>query len=221
MGHNGAPNSSSTLSNRSTNRPQQWVTRVGHKRSTRGLSLRGSVYQFRVRVPADLRAIVGSTHVKRSLRTDSLSLAIRLSRKVAAETDATFEAKRLEIGLVVESRLLPSPSAPATVEKTIERRSERASAKTTGPTLSQVYDRYLADAIHVPMPVAVFVAREFLNMLAADRADYPAHRVGCKLFRLLNNSSKAFRDETPVDHDCDATIHQRAPAINDEAPRFR
>jgi len=145
VGHNGAPDFSSTLSNRSTNRPQQWVTGLGHKRSTRGLSQRGSIYQFRVRVPADLRAIVGSTHVKRSLRTDSLSVAIRMSRKVAAEVDAMFETKRLEIGLAVEDRLLPSASVPATVEKTIERRSEKASTKTTGVTLSQVYDRYLAD----------------------------------------------------------------------------
>jgi hypothetical protein len=76
------------------------------------------------------------------LKTDSRSLAIRLSRKVAAEIDAMFEAKRLEIGLAVEGRLLPSAPVPATVEKTIERRSERASAKTTGPTLSEVYARH-------------------------------------------------------------------------------
>ncbi len=145
MGHNSAPESKSTLSDRSGNRPQQWVTGVGHNRSARGLSRRGSLYQFRVRVPADLRAVLGSTHVKRSLRTDSRSLAIRLSRKVAAEIDAMFEAKRLEIGLAVEGRLLPSASPPATVEKTIERRSEKASAQTMGLTLSQVYDRYLAD----------------------------------------------------------------------------
>ncbi|MCX9145921.1 site-specific integrase [Erythrobacter sp. WG] len=68
-----------------------------------------------------------------------------MSRKVAAEVDAIFEAKRLEIGLAVEGRLLSSPSVPATVEKTIKPRSEKASAETIGPSLSQVYDRYLAD----------------------------------------------------------------------------
>jgi integrase len=103
------------------------------------------VYQFRVRVPADLREAIGRVHVDRSLKTDSRSLAIRLSRKVAAEVDAMFEAKRLEIGLAVEGRLLPSASVPTTVETTIERRSVKASTKTTGVTLSQVYDRYLAD----------------------------------------------------------------------------
>jgi len=56
-----------------------------------------------------------------------------------------FEAKRLEIGLGVESRLLPSVILPQTVTETIKPRSESAFAKTTGVTLSQVYDRYLAD----------------------------------------------------------------------------
>ena len=103
------------------------------------------MYQFRVKVPVDLREALGRVDMNRSLRTDSKSLAIRLSRKVAAEIDAMFEAKRLEIGLDVEGRLLPSASVPATVEKSIERRSEKASTKTMGVTLSQVYDRYLAD----------------------------------------------------------------------------
>lgn len=42
-GHNGAFRNSVTLSNRSKNRPQRWVTRLGHTRSVRGLSLRGSI----------------------------------------------------------------------------------------------------------------------------------------------------------------------------------
>ena len=105
----------------------------------------GSVWQFRVKVPADLRTAFGREHVNHSLKTDSRSLAIRLSRKVAAEIDAMFEAKRVEIGLRAEDRLLASPSVAATVGKTIDRRSEKASPTTMGPTLSQVYDRYLAD----------------------------------------------------------------------------
>ena len=74
VGHNCASDDDLTLSNRSENRPQQWVTRLGHKRSVRGLSLRGSIHQFRVRVPVDVRDGIGRSHVKRSLGTDSLSL---------------------------------------------------------------------------------------------------------------------------------------------------
>ncbi|WP_366416415.1 DUF6538 domain-containing protein [Novosphingobium sp. 32-60-15] len=61
--------------------------------------MRGSVYQFRVRVPADLRHAMGRVDVNRS-----------------------------------------SGSVPATMAKTIERRSE----KSPSPTLSKVYDRNLA-----------------------------------------------------------------------------
>lgn len=43
VGHNGAFRNSVTLSNRSKNRPQRWDTRLGHTRSVRGLSLRGSI----------------------------------------------------------------------------------------------------------------------------------------------------------------------------------
>jgi hypothetical protein len=40
---------------------------------------------------------MGISHVKRSLRTDSSALAIRLSRKIAFEIEAMFEQKRQEI----------------------------------------------------------------------------------------------------------------------------
>ncbi|MDP3549176.1 MAG: hypothetical protein Q8R81_02135 [Novosphingobium sp.] len=77
--------------------------------------------------------------------THSLSIAIRMSRKVAADIDAMVEAKRLEIGLAVEGRLLPPATVPQTVTETIKPRSERAPAMTTGMPLSQVYHRYLGD----------------------------------------------------------------------------
>jgi hypothetical protein len=79
LGHIADPQSVITNSNHLGKRSSHWVTGVGHNSPVRGLSLRGNVYQFRIRVPADLRAVMGCSHVKRSLRTDSRSLAIRLS----------------------------------------------------------------------------------------------------------------------------------------------
>lgn len=123
VGHNGAARSSITLSNRSDNRPQQWVIRLGHKRSVRRLSLRGSIYQIRVRVPVDLRDMFGSSHVKRSLGTGSLSLVIRLARKAAFEIEAMFETTRREAGLKYDARLVVDQTPNATVSRTIARRS--------------------------------------------------------------------------------------------------
>ncbi|WP_366409656.1 DUF6538 domain-containing protein [Novosphingobium sp. 17-62-19] len=145
VGHNRTPDDGLTLSNRLKNRPQQWVTRLGHERSVRGLSLRGSIYQFRVRVPVDLRDAIGRSHVKRSLGTDSLALAIQLSRQVAAEIDAMFEQKRHEIGLPHDSRLILGSIASTTVISTIQPRPVQAPAPISGSTLSEVYDRYLQD----------------------------------------------------------------------------
>ena len=157
MGHNGDPNDPATLSNHSENRPQEWVTGVGHKRSARGLSLRGSIYQFRVRVPADLRPVIGSSHVKRSLGTDSLSVAMRRARMVAFEIEAHFERTRRDNGLAFDDRLIVA-HAPDDGAMTISSRSSEASAAklksqtgvSTAPvdpvlTLSDIYDRYIKD----------------------------------------------------------------------------
>ncbi|MFO1254901.1 MAG: site-specific integrase [Sphingomonadaceae bacterium] len=155
VGHKGAARSSITPSNRSDNRPQLWVTRLGHKRSVRGLSLRGSIYHFRVRVPVDLRDTFGSSHVKRSLGTDSLSLAIRLARRAAFEIDAMFEAKRRQIGLDYDARLIADQDSVATVRTMIGQRSGPASASVDPAsvdqsdvptlTLSTIYQRFLND----------------------------------------------------------------------------
>ena len=134
-----------TLSNRSKNRPGNCHTRASYKSSARGLWLRGSIYQYRVRVPCDLRAVMGCVHVNRSLRTDSHSLALRLSAKVAFEIEVMFEQKRRECGLPVDDRLLAFSDSVATVASTIRGRSEVASASMNGLTLSQVYERYLQD----------------------------------------------------------------------------
>ena len=90
VGHNDPSNIDLTSSKQTEYLSPMWVTKVGHKRWPRGLSLRGSIYQFRVRVPADLRGEFPSSHVKRSLRTDSPSMAVRLGRRAAAEIDAMF-----------------------------------------------------------------------------------------------------------------------------------
>ena len=118
---------------------------MAHNRSTRGLSVRGSVYQFRVRVPIDLRDAFKSSHVKRSLRTDSRSLAVRLSRKAAFEIDSIFEQKRQEIGVAHDERLLPRPIVAASEISTVAQRFELASSLVSSLTLSEVYERYLQD----------------------------------------------------------------------------
>lgn len=66
-------------------------TVVSHKRRC-GLWRRNAVYQYRVRVPADLKSVVGATHINRSLRTPSFTVASRLVRTMAYGMKKSFEA---------------------------------------------------------------------------------------------------------------------------------
>jgi integrase len=59
-----------------------------------GVWRRGLIYQFRVRVPHDVRAVIGRTHISRSLKTDSLTVANRLAAQCALEATATFNRAR-------------------------------------------------------------------------------------------------------------------------------
>lgn len=55
VGHNDPSKIASTPSKQTKYSRPSWVTTVGHKRWPRGLSLRGSTFQFRVRVDIPIR----------------------------------------------------------------------------------------------------------------------------------------------------------------------
>jgi len=96
-------------------------------------------------VPADLRDKIGSSHVKRSLRTDSFKKAVRLSRAVAVEIDALFERKRAEHGIAWDQRLLSRAVDGSTAATTILMRSNMPSDPMLGRTLGEVYECFLND----------------------------------------------------------------------------
>lgn len=83
-----------------------WVTAVSHERSIRSLFRRGSIYQFHVRISANLRPPMGCSHMKRSLRADSLDLALQLCRMMTSDMAASFERMRQNLGMRFEHRLL-------------------------------------------------------------------------------------------------------------------
>lgn len=89
------------------------------------------MWQFRTRVPADLQAVLGRTHINRSLRTSSHPDAIRAARRVAFEIEKLFDAARGGTGndpadaacdracrpppahSVTANTVLPDPTGPA------------------------------------------------------------------------------------------------------------
>lgn len=80
-------------------------TKVRHKRGF-GVAIRGQIYQFRIRVPKDVRDVIGKTHLSRSLRTDSLTVANRLAARCAIEATAIFEEARSSSALNTQSVVL-------------------------------------------------------------------------------------------------------------------
>ena len=100
---------------------------------------------------------MGCSHVKRSLGTDSPSMAMRLGRKMAVEIDAMFEERRRIAGLAYEDRLLASndnislqakagPSSLPVVDSNHLMPSARGGEeRPVAPTLSAIYQRYLDD----------------------------------------------------------------------------
>ena len=95
MSHTVCPTSNPILWENATNTGSHCRTAVSHKRSI-GVWLRGSIYQFRIRVPNDVRGVVRKSHLSRSLKTDSLTLANRLAAKLAIEAEALFDGARGE-----------------------------------------------------------------------------------------------------------------------------
>ncbi|WP_371128227.1 DUF6538 domain-containing protein [Sphingomonas sp. YR710] len=101
----------STHSNITANGQPDCYTRVSHRHHC-GLWRRGAIYQYRVRVPADLRQVLGKVEINRSLRTASFTVATRLVRTIAFEVERNFDTFR--------SRAAPDGLDAASKRRTIK-----------------------------------------------------------------------------------------------------
>ena len=144
-------------------------TSLSPKRRPTGLWLRGAIWQFRTRVPADLQAVLGRTHVSRSLRTGSYPDAIRAARRVAFEIEQEFDSVRGGIGSdpvhAACNRTCPSPPAPSVT-------ADAVLPGPTGPAIHIDLDA-LANRIAEKLQAAQSAATE-----AAMPAGVSAHRTG-------------------------------------------
>jgi hypothetical protein len=83
---------------------------VSHRRRLPDLWLRGAVWQFRTRVPADLESVLGWSHINRFLKTTSYPDAIWATRQIAFEIEGMFNAARRSVGA---DAVLPRATGPA------------------------------------------------------------------------------------------------------------
>jgi hypothetical protein len=156
VSHNGATESAISVCNREKNsRPdcntRLPVERAAHRRKQRptGLWLRGTVWQFRTRVPCDAVPTVGRQFVNRSLRTSDYREAIRQARIVAFEIEQMFRGVRIapRDHAPQPSCVFESPNASTTQPE----RTESCHDAPTAPsmpklTLKEVYRRYIVDS---------------------------------------------------------------------------
>lgn len=98
-----------------------------------GLWRRGGIYQYRVRVPADLIGVLGTARINRTLGTAFYREALTKARIAALELEHQFQCAR-EGGAKPCKIILPSaPTLPV------------AAFGSTAVTLSEAWNRYLND----------------------------------------------------------------------------
>ena len=128
----------------------------------KGVCLQGRIYHVRRRVPDALRTVIGRSELWRSLRTDSVQIALRRAHFAAAEIEVELEAARAAIGILADpyaTRSSSRPSGESSLSLLAAKVAERLAIEGAVPepaaqqianlkTLGEVYDLYTADPRH-------------------------------------------------------------------------
>ena len=129
----------------------------------KGVCLQGSIYHVRRRVPNALKTVIGRSELWRSLRTDSVQIAVRRMHFAAAEIEVELDAARSVLGLLCDpyaSRLSERSAGQLALTILVEKVAARLALDSvncgpmtpesdrTAKTLGEVYDLYTADPKH-------------------------------------------------------------------------
>ncbi|WP_425540712.1 DUF6538 domain-containing protein [Rhodoblastus acidophilus] len=139
------------------------------KQRPTGLWLRGTVWQFRMRVPRECEETVGRKFVSRSLRTSDYREAIRKARLVASELQQSFDAIRADnddsSGRHFSAQV---PAPPTSIYQAEEQRQPRPITAPRKPelTLKALYERYISDPAAERSPKTMLAYNSTFNRLA-------------------------------------------------------
>ena len=137
VSHTAQGKSELTLGNRRALDDPHCRTEVYHRRFP-GVWRRGSIYQFRMRVPHDVRESVGRSHLSRSLKTDSLTVANRLAAQCSLEAAASFSRvpQTSTVALLTGIADQPNQSASLTFEGLCSRYLDDPTASRTSKSVN-------------------------------------------------------------------------------------
>lgn len=112
------------------------------------MTLRGDRYYLRRHIPSDIQPIVGRSEVWRSLKTDSLQIALRRFPLASAALESQFERIRHDAGLSVDPTLLrPCEDDLACAISDGEARAVESGGSEV-LSLADAYSRYMDDPTH-------------------------------------------------------------------------
>ena len=154
-----------THDNRSRIHDGEWVTNVGHitgshraKRYPIGLFRRGTVWQFRKRVPNDVISMFGRKFIKQSLKTGDYRLAARLAVKLAYEWEIMFEQLRANRAADIAAiATITVPKVPDPIASSVAKAAEpvqplvvfggirHGQPNKRSITIKELHERYMAD----------------------------------------------------------------------------
>ncbi|WP_297842515.1 site-specific integrase, partial [Pseudomonas sp.] len=183
----------------------------------KGMCIRGGQFYYRRNVPKDAQGLIGRTEIWRSLRTDSLKLAVRRLSSVAAQIESVIELARSHAGLTVDETLLrplgddPGPRSIIATEPakqagpTLDQSSAIPPVSAT-VTLAEAYEQYLTDPTHswsARTREAFETSRRMaVAVIGADTPIVTVSRAHCRdyievLRSLPRNATKRFPKLTP------------------------
>ncbi|MHC1547267.1 DUF6538 domain-containing protein [Phyllobacterium sp. K27] len=153
-------------------------------RKAENLQLRGSVYWFRLRVPDELRPLVGKIEIKKSLKTGDLKEAKLKARYERVALDAEWESLRAKLRLKRDYRLSDREIHYLVSRWFVE--EEKKNSHSTDSYLSSEdarYDYAMSTSSENVAPAAYQAAK---TILAAQGLEFdPSSEDGNRLQRIL------------------------------------
>lgn len=167
--------------------------------------LRGSRFYYRRRLPRDIFLLTGKVEIWRSLRTDSLQIALRRFVFASAGVEAEIEMARFSHGLPFDENCLQNGSDSGSKPQAADA-SKVTDADNHFLTFGDAYDRYMTDPTHswsARTREAFETSRRLaISVIGAETTMDKLNRAHCRAYievlrYLPRNATKRFPKLTP------------------------